>query len=135
MKINQDMPFSSSVVLGSGGTLYAITNEVQIVGEDGSVFWEADAIRIQSQEEASKAIRAFLIDSIRVTTSSGKMFDGNDAAIVNMSAAIQASITLGVASTMWKMADNSVVEVTLQELQEALALSIQAKGKIILGAQ
>ncbi len=38
-----------------------------------------------------------------------------------------------MATATWKLADNSIVIVSLDELKEALAKSIQAKGAIILG--
>lgn len=51
-----------------------------------------------------------------------------------MLSAIQASSLLGLTTTMWKLNDNTTVEITLDELKEAHALSIQALGNIIVGA-
>lgn len=42
-----------------------------------------------------------------------------------------ASITAEV-TTMWKLADNSIVEVTLEELKQALALAGKEMSKIWL---
>ena len=73
------------------------------------------------------------LDAITVTTASGKVFDGRDKDQVRMLSAIQASTLLGHTSAQWKLADNSIATVTLDELREAHALAIQAVGNIILG--
>lgn len=61
----------------------------------------------------------------------GKVFDGNEKARNNMLASIQASQLLNIESTYWKLADNSVIEVTVDEVKEALALAIQRVGEIV----
>ena len=71
------------------------------------------------------------LDSIIVTTQSGKEFDGNETARVNMLSALQAAELLGQTSAGWKLADNTVAIVTVNELKEALALSIQRVGEIV----
>ncbi len=133
MKVNQNEPFSAKVIMGSRGILYAIANQKQVEMGDSTTTWEADAIAINAPEEADKAIKQFLIDTIQVTTNTGKVFDGNDVAIINMSAAIQSSSILNITTTAWKLADNTIADITYEELKEALALAIQAKGAIILG--
>jgi hypothetical protein len=51
-----------------------------------------------------------------------------------MVSAILSSSVLNITETEWKLADNSRVTISIDELKEALALSIQAIGKIIVGA-
>jgi hypothetical protein len=79
----------------------------------------------------AKALKVQALNTLTVTTTAGNTFDGNESARTNMMSAIQSSDFLGVTETEWKMADNSIVLITLEELKEALALSIQAVGVIV----
>ena len=63
-----------------------------------------------------------------------KVFDGDETSQSRMLRAIQIADITGETTTAWKLADNSVVEVTLDELKEALALSGKEMSKIWLGA-
>ena len=73
-----------------------------------------------------------LLSSITVTTQSGNTFDGNETARNNMLSAIMAAEIIGETESQWKLADNTVETVTLTELKEALTLSIQRVGEIVL---
>lgn len=77
---------------------------------------------VQLREEA-KSDRQAAVDAIKVTVSSGKVFDGDETSQTRMARAIVALQATGVQSTMWGLADNTFVEVTLGELVEALALA------------
>lgn len=79
----------------------------------------------------AKQAKEVALSTITVTTTSGKVFDGNDKAIGRMLAAIKAAEILGQTSANWKFADNAVALVTLDEVKEALALSIQRVGEIV----
>ena len=68
--------------------------------------------------------------AITVTTSTGKVFDGNEDAQSRMSRAIQAAQIASIPSTTWVLANNVPTVVTLAELQEALVLSLQAMGAV-----
>lgn len=70
--------------------------------------------------------------SITVTTQAGNTFDGNETARNNMMSAIMAADIVGQSTSNWKMANNEIVQITLDELKEALALSIQRVGEIVL---
>lgn len=72
-----------------------------------------------------------LLASITVTTQSGKTFDGNETARTDILSALTTGELIGETQTNWKLADNSVALVTKDELLEALALAIQAKGRIV----
>ena len=85
----------------------------------------------QLQAEAKQA-KELALSSITVTTQSGKVFDGKDIDQQRMLSAIMSADVVGITETYWKLADNSVAMVTLMELKEALALSIQALGVIIM---
>ena len=95
---------------------------------------QAEELLAKEQEKLRLAEQAkqLALDSITVTTASGKVFDGKDKDQVRMLSAIQASTLLGQTETQWKLADNSIATVTLDELREAHALAIQAVGNIIL---
>ena len=81
---------------------------------------------------AIKERKGYEISNLTVITSVGNTFDADDNARANMNEAILASSITGITETEWKLADNSVVTVTVDELSEALALGIQTKGDIIL---
>ena len=82
----------------------------------------------------AKAAKLQALEELTVTTTNGNEFDANADSITNMLAAVEASAILGTTENSWKLADNSIVTISLDELKEALAKSIQAKGTIILGA-
>lgn len=70
---------------------------------------------------AAKQARADAVTRIRVTTSAGHVFDGDERAQDRMARAI-ASMADGY-SIAWVLADNAVVTVSFSELQEALRLA------------
>lgn len=82
-----------------------------------------------AQIEASE--RFVKLNSITVTTASGKRFDGNEIARGDMLSAISIAGFTGQASTNWKLADNSFANVSLDELKEALTLALAEKGRIV----
>lgn len=65
-----------------------------------------------------------LRDNLTVTINSGKIFGADIQARQNISDAIDLSGVLGITSTMWKLTDNSIVEVTVDELKEAKVLAL-----------
>jgi hypothetical protein len=71
------------------------------------------------------------LDSIIVTTQSGKQFNGNETARVNMVSAITLAGFANQLSTSWKLANNTVATVTLTELQEALHLAMLELAEIV----
>ena len=78
----------------------------------------------------AKAARQATVDSIVVTTQSGKQFDGNELSQDRMNKAISVAVITGLASCTWVLADNVPTVVTVDELKEALALSFQAMGAV-----
>ena len=83
------------------------------------------------EESVLKQAKTDALNSITVTTKNGNTFDGNETARGNMTSAILASEVIGMTEDTWKLADNSEVLVTITELKEALALSIQEVGRIV----
>jgi hypothetical protein len=91
-----------------------------------------EELLVQAQQIATQA-KIEALASVKVTTTSGNTFDGRDIDQQRMVSAILSSSVLNITETEWKLADNSRITVTIDELKEALALSIQAIGKIIVG--
>lgn len=74
------------------------------------------------REEAKKQ-RQDLVDKILVTTSTGKVFDGDEISQTRMTRAIIALQSANIESTLWVLADNTPTQATLLELIEALCLA------------
>lgn len=68
----------------------------------------------------AKLLREEAVRNITVQVSSGKVFDGDENSQARMDRAITIAQLAGMSQTMWTLADNSTVQVTLAELQEAL---------------
>lgn len=62
----------------------------------------------------------------------GIALDGNEVARANMMSAIMSAEIIGQTESPWKLADNTVEIVTISELKQALALSIQEVGRIVM---
>lgn len=75
-----------------------------------------EELALESLQKA-KAQRQAEVDSLVVTTQSGKMFDGNEEAQSRMARAILALNS--EEQTLWVLADNAVTFVRREELQEA----------------
>ena len=82
---------------------------------------------------ADKADRMAQIDTMTITTTSGKVFDADKPA----RAALTSAVAVGEAgmSTLWKLADNTVEIITWEELKEALLLLGAAHTALIAVAE
>lgn len=78
--------------------------------------------------QAAKALRQVEVDSIVVTTASGKSFDGDEQSQDRMSRAINALNPLE--TVIWVLSDNTPIMVSREELQEALRLAGTAQTAI-----
>lgn len=102
-----------------------------LAGEFGAVAPYVAPVPTPEQILAEKKKqRQAIVDAITVTTSTGKVFDGDEDAQSRMSRAIQAAQIASIPSTTWVLANNIPTVVTLAELQEALVLSMQAMGAV-----
>lgn len=81
-----------------------------------------------------KKTRAEEISKIIVATTSGKHFDADEASQHRMLLALQTAQITGQKTTRWKMADNAIQEVTLEELKEALSMAANKMSEIFVGA-
>lgn len=77
-----------------------------------------------------KRLRTATVGAITVTTTSGKVFDGNETAQDRMARAVIAAGITGQSECTWVLANNVPTTVTLAELKEAMALSLQAMGAV-----
>ena len=106
----------------------------EVAPVDGVQRWEVCALSPEQVEdnqraadaaahEQKKATREEVVARIRVTTASGKTFDGDETSQTRMARAVVALQAAGQAETVWVLADNTPTAVTLDELAEALALA------------
>lgn len=77
-----------------------------------------------------KAQREVAVAAIKVTTTAGNTFDGDEVSQGRMSRAIIALGTGLAPSVSWVLADNTVIQATAAELTEALVLAGQAQAAV-----
>ena len=77
-----------------------------------------------------KRQRQAIVDSITVTVSTGKVFDGNEDAQRRLNNAVSVAAITGETSCTWVLANNVPTVVTLAEIKEAFALAFQAMGAV-----
>ena len=78
-----------------------------------------------------KALREEAVVKMTVTISTGKTFDADPTARINIMASILASDFLGQVSTVWRLSNNEETEVTVNELKEANAVALMKFGNLI----
>ena len=98
---------------------------------DGNKWVEDEILKNEFVILGKKAEKNLRLSQIVVTTSNGNVFDGNESARINMTSAIMSAELINKTEEYWKLADNSTKLITLDELKEALALSIQEVGNIV----
>lgn len=84
---------------------------------------------LQQQREQFKLNRTIAVSNITVTVN-GKVFDGDETSQTRMARAIIGLQAASVNTINWTLADNTNVQVTLQELTEALILSGQRQAEL-----
>ena len=126
-----------------GGTFINVSKKEIEVGE--STLWEyyqlftteldEDRLEVVAkgiEESVLKQAKELALNSITVTTTNGNTFDGNETARGNMTSAVLSAEVIGKSEDTWKLADNTSAVITITELKEALALSIQEVGRIVM---
>ena len=98
---------------------------------NGTGWIEDETLKNEYETMQSKAEKALRLSQLVVTTTNGNVFDGNETARNNMLSAIMSAELINKTEEYWKLVDNSTKLVTLDELKEALALSIQEVGNIV----
>ena len=89
---------------------------------------EAAERKATEQRAAAKLARADTVERIKVTTTSGKTFDGDEISQGRMARGILGLQAAGAPSVTWVLADNTPTQVTIAELGEALALAGAAQA-------
>lgn len=97
-------------------------SEVEIADYDNQL---QQQLRSKAKQERQKAV-----DAIKVTTSTGKVFDGDEVSQTRMTRAIVALQSTQTTAVTWVLADNTSTQATLAELTEALALAGAAQANI-----
>lgn len=134
------MPFikingGSSVTLG-GAVLLPGQEAEGWFHYDGPVFensaWDGEkVVAALPPLEQMKQARAKQVAAIKVTTSAGNTFDGDEVSQGRMARAITAMVDAD--TTAWVLADSTVIEVSREELREALRLAGEAQTEIWIG--
>lgn len=106
-------------------------NVVHTVQEqvDAAIQREADETSFRLRQTA-KQLRQSQVDNIKVTTTSGKTFDGDETSQTRMARAIIALQATGTPTVTWVLADNTPTTATVAELVEALALAGAAQANL-----
>lgn len=113
-----------------GNREYELIKQWLAEGNEPEAEFSAEELESQRLAELKRA-KTDALTKIVVEVD-GKSFDGNETARLNMISAIQASELLGITENAWKLADNSVATVTVDELKQALALAIQEVGRVVM---
>ena len=98
---------------------------------NGTGWVEDETLKNKYVTMQSKAEKTLRLSQLVVTTTNGDTFDGNETARNNMISAIMSAELINKTEDYWKLADNSIKLVSLDELKEALALAIQEVGNIV----
>lgn len=116
------------------GTETTAEDETMIAEAIGNFVMPTEAeLEAYAKEQAliqAKADREIALSTMVVTTQSGKVFDADVQARLNISNAITVSDAVGVTETVWRLADNSEVLVTVAELREALMLALTEYARL-----
>lgn len=102
----------------------------EVYNLDATAIAANQAVARQAAVDVAKFNRQSEVDNLKVTVTTGKVFDGNESAQSRMARAIIAADITGLTECVWVLADSTPATVTLTDLKEALALSIQAQGAV-----
>ena len=89
--------------------------------------------KLEIDDNINKEAMTKALSEVVVTTANGNTFDGDDVARQDMLSAIQAATVLGLTEHNWKLADNTWKVIGIDEMKEAQALAIVAKGAVLAG--
>jgi len=108
----------TQVIKGDSDTTTVDNSKLFAVGDAYTVeIWESHNLTAEEKENRLSSNTEYskqqLLDTIKVTTSSGKTFNGRDKDQIRMMSAIQASTLLGLTQSTWKLADNTITSVTI----------------------
>jgi hypothetical protein len=119
-------------IVSIGNDNIVIFEQQEDIDKDGT-FFTGTGVFVTSDEnisEASSFYKKNKLDTLTITTSYGNIFDANTQARVDLSTAITASDITGQVETIWRLANNNEVLVSVTELKEALVLALQEYAKV-----
>ena len=128
----------AKIVRSTGETVYVEAEKRELVEEqvmegDTMEFVDEIADLLESnpvyQQAMCRTRKEKAVQEIKVNVAD-KIFDGDEISQGRMLRAIQIAAVTGETATKWKLADNSVADVTLDELKEALSLEGKESSKI-----
>lgn len=79
--------------------------------------------------EEAKRLRAQQVAAIKVEVD-GMTFDGDETSQSRMARALEVASITGMESTVWVLADNTVAEVTVAQMQQALSKAMLEMGEL-----
>ena len=88
-------------------------------------------VYVEEPKINKKAQKEEFVTKMKVMISTGKVFGADRDARTNIISAILAADYTGITETEWKMEDNTIQTVTLDELKEANALALRLFGNIV----
>lgn len=128
---------------GSFGPFQSVTIEADHYNVDGCICpfviygaggtvddWNEPLPTPPKSREELKAERQVKVDAIKVTATSGKVFDGDETSQTRMARAIVGMQAAQAPTITWVLADNTPAQVTVAELTEALILAGQAQAAV-----
>lgn len=137
MKVQSNDRIDKIHVIGNKTYLNLDIKDISYVDDSGNEIsmYEYEQFKFLnpvSNDVLAKTEKEYRLQTIKATTENGNTFDGNETARNNMLSAIASAEFMDNTEEYWKLADNSTVLVQLPELKEALALSIQEVGRIVV---
>lgn len=114
----------------SGNQLYVEGVEQAALDAALATYDHAPVAELHDREEF-KRLRAQAVAAIKVTTSAGHVFDGDEVSQGRMARALIGLQMAAPGSTVrWVLADNTVLQVGLEEMAEALTLAGLAQANV-----
>lgn len=114
----------------NGDIAFSPTATPQQIAAGKAVFDAAWPIDWNSARDEARAARTAAVAAITITTSTGKVFDGDETSQTRMARAIIGLQAAGVGTISWTLANNQSVTVTVAELTEALILAGQQQAAL-----
>ena len=108
-----------------------ITRERTVKQKGGMSMHSFKDVYSPDKIEGAKAQREEASNKMTVTISSGKVLYADHIARFNILAGISAAEFLAQTTSEWRLADNTIQTVTLDELKEANAIALQQFGNLV----
>jgi len=102
----------------------------EVVALDADTVAANQANSVAAERAAAKVRRDLAVAAIKVTTTSGKTFDGDEESQQRMARAIIGLQAANILSMPWTLADNTRPDCTLAELTEAMLLAGRAQSDL-----